>query len=531
MNLNVKKAIYSSLITVIYVIINIYYISKMNFDEDAFIMFRYVEMFVKGYGITFYPGGEHLEGATDFLWFILLSIFNKCNIDTGIASIILNSIGVFIITYILTSVIMKSKDKIIRYILFPFSFLWLLIVPVFAAFGGFSVFLYSSIILLTLHLLYKRVKIIWIPILSIIIALFRPDGVILGICFTILGLFLSEKKNRKLYFVNVFIAAIIGITYFLWRYNYFGELLPLPLYVKQATSIWDSFKINIYDFTTNAVLVGIILFLICYIKQSKQEKKKIIFLELPSIIFFLIISLAHQSQNIAYRFQAPVIYMGYYLIIVMIINLSKNKGKYKLVCVGLFYVLILISLCNGIDHILWTYNHSKRSYVNIFPSKFSKSILVDGNTIAISEAGRIPYWIDKKVKIIDLVGLNTKYTAKKELTESYIAKQDPDIIMVYIKNNFKGTQNVYKISDRGLLNRYICVNSKGKEFQAMLVTSKFIYDHWDEYDVFMVRFLDFYPHVYAIKKRLNKSELMFKLLNESFNDSSSYWDLKMKKNE
>ncbi|PQL94828.1 hypothetical protein C4S76_04140 [Apibacter adventoris] len=531
MKLNLKKGIYSFLIAIFYVVINIYYISKMNFEEDAYIMFRYVEMFVKGYGITFYPGGGHLEGATDFLWFLLLSILNKCYIDTGIASIILNSLGVFIITYILTSVILKSKDKIIRNILFPFSFLWLLIVPVFAAFGGFSVFLYSSIILLTLHLLYKRVKIIWIPILSIIIALFRPDGVILGICFTILGFFLSEKKNRKLYFVNVFIAAIVGISYFLWRYNYFGELLPLPLYVKQATSIWKSFKINIYDFTSGAVIVGIILFVICYILQNKQEKKNIFLLELPSIIFFLTISLAHQSQNIASRFQAPVIYMGYYLIIVMIINLSKNKGKYRLVCVGLFYVLILISLCNSIAHILWTYGHSKRSYINVFPSKLAKNILVDGNTLAVSEAGRIPYWVDKKVKIIDLVGLNTKYTAKNEITESYIAKLDPEVIMIFIHNTFKGTQNVYKISDRNLINRYIYINGKGKEYQAMLVTSKFIYDHWDEYDVFMVRFLDYYPHVYAIKKRLNKSELMFKLLNESFNESSSYWDLKMKKNE
>lgn len=157
--------------------------------------------------------------------------------------------------------------------------------------------------------------------------------------------------------------------------------------------------------------------------------------------------------------------------------------------------------------------------------------MVDGNTLAVSEAGRIPYWVDKKVKIIDLVGLNTKYTAKNEITESYIAKLDPEVIMIFIHNTFKGTQNVYKISDRNLINRYIYINGKGKEYQAMLVTSKFIYDHWDEYDVFMVRFLDYYPHVYAIKKRLNKSELMFKLLNESFNDSSSYWNLKMKKNE
>lgn len=521
------KLICSFFLALLYIVINYYYIKVFNFEEDAYIMFRYVEMFVKGYGITFYPGGEHLEGATDFLWLILLSILNKVHIDVGIASIILNAFGVFLITYIMSAVVLNVQDTRTVKILFPFSFLWILFIPIFAALGGFSVFLYSSIILLTVHLLNKEEKINWIPILSIIISLFRPDGVIFGVCFTFIGLYITVKEKRKQYIINMIIALIIGVIYFIWRYTYFKELLPLPLYVKQTCNIWLTFKFNTLGFFSWGSIAGVTLFLICFLLQKPQDKRKVFLLSIPIIIFFSILAFAFQSQNIAFRFQAPIMYIGYYLILNMLINLLRFKLKHKNLLIGLFYLVILLSTISTVRNLGWNYLYNRFTYMNnTFPVRFSEKILQDGDVIAITEAGRLPYWINKKVQIIDLVGLNTKYTAKHKVTKQYIEKVNPDIIMAFINNTYEGTRNVYLIEDPYIFRNSISIGGVEKQDQAMVAVEKFLLSHWNEYDVFFVKFWQSYPHIYAIKKSKKKSKILYNLLNESFNNYTSYFKLK-----
>lgn len=40
--------------------------------DDAYILFRYVQNAAAGLGIVFNAGGPRTEGATDFLWLVLL---------------------------------------------------------------------------------------------------------------------------------------------------------------------------------------------------------------------------------------------------------------------------------------------------------------------------------------------------------------------------------------------------------------------------------------------------------------------------
>ena len=50
-----------------------------NLHEDAYILFTYVDNVTSGNGIVYYEGGEHAEGATDFLW-LFLSQSSNCSI-------------------------------------------------------------------------------------------------------------------------------------------------------------------------------------------------------------------------------------------------------------------------------------------------------------------------------------------------------------------------------------------------------------------------------------------------------------------
>ena len=85
---------------IIYFLYNSHLLSYSHFDEDAYILFRYADMFNKGYGITFYPNAVPIEGATDFLWLVCIIATSKLGLDIGTSAVILKSIGVFGITYI-----------------------------------------------------------------------------------------------------------------------------------------------------------------------------------------------------------------------------------------------------------------------------------------------------------------------------------------------------------------------------------------------------------------------------------------------
>ena len=72
-------------------------INNAHPHEDAYILFRYVENIVAGHGIAFNVGGPRSEGATDFLWLMLVSGSTALGLDVAVAALILNSIGAALI--------------------------------------------------------------------------------------------------------------------------------------------------------------------------------------------------------------------------------------------------------------------------------------------------------------------------------------------------------------------------------------------------------------------------------------------------
>jgi len=179
----------------------------------------------------------------------LLVFLGKLSLNIGSAVILLNSIGVFTISYLLNVEISNSKIKNRKwmYLLYPFVFLWLFQSPLKAGLGGFSVFLYMALILVAFISVHKEKYILYTPFISLIIALFRPDGVIIGVGFVVVGFYVAYKKRQiKPYMYGVFFGLVVGVSYFVWRYNYFGNLLPLPLYVKSHGSLTAGLDEN-YD--------------------------------------------------------------------------------------------------------------------------------------------------------------------------------------------------------------------------------------------------------------------------------------------
>ncbi len=534
----------SLIIATLYFLFNRY--AVQNFDEDAYILYRYVDMFNKGYGITYYPGAQPIEGATDFLWLVMLIGISKLGFDVGTAAILLNSIGVFIVNFILLKLIFRIENITQRIFFASISILWLLFYPLIAALGGFSVLMYCGLFIIPLFLIHDRIHLAYIPLFAISLGLFRPDGVVLGFFLTLITLYLliKEKRNHviKLFSLNILIAVGIGFFYYIWRYNYFGNALPLPLYVKQT----GGFIVNLKNNISNALLykhffIYVFIIMIFCVFYWKIAKSKLILL-VPALFLYLFLSISHQSQNIGFRFQATIIISMIFVITAIIVEII-NKKTPKSYLIYFVPFLFLIADLKTINELKYRFNKNANNEISIpeFTHEFSKKLLKGNETIALTEAGFFSFFQTKNNKLIDLVGLNTPYTAKNKLNLKYYTALDPDVIY-YMRpnkmppNEFNNKlykkvetvaefQNAYDLNEIWNLAKYSKVPLATQ--QSIIYLSK----HWNEYDVYFLRYRkDPYrisEYTFALKKELKNSQNFEKLLDSLKSNSKSltYYDL------
>lgn len=385
--------------------------------EDAAILFRYSENLSNTGIISYNPNDVPTEGATDFLWMLIIAILYKFGINSYFSAIILNLLSLIFISNIITNRYkLNSFHIILIFILhFSFSFFW-------SSIFGFSVlFVELFLLLVILAVLENNLK--KILFYSFIGTLIRPDF-ILFIFFINIFYFFKSKIDKKIIFIPY---IIIGLTYFILRSLYFDELLPLPFYVKTQWIIFE----NLGWLKQIIFLIPIISCLLAFNKNLFLDKKVILILF--SIVFFPSVFYMNQPlyQNYGQRFYfyIPLVFM---ILFYFSFNTRKsliNFSTLGLVCfISLFLNfklerdLIPFSLINQNENPVFI---KKKS--NIF--KFANKVKEYENIkLASTESGLFPYY--SKANTVDLFGLNTKEFAKNPAGGLIIKNNNFDIIII-----------------------------------------------------------------------------------------------------
>ncbi|WP_186541196.1 hypothetical protein [Synechococcus sp. M16.1] len=396
-----------------------------HLHEDAYILFQYSRNFSQGLGISFDVVNGPAEGATDFLWMCLLGIFHRIfmgNIEIGVIAASLNSIGLAYITREVIN-IRKSVD------LNTIAICILLIVSggAAAAIGGFSTAAFGAVYVATI-LSFFRNKFNQGLVFSTLLALFRPDGFFLGSATIIAYLFLElpeldAKQTAKKLTIFYLIPLI---TYFFWRYTYFGLLLPLPLIVKQNTDfMFEGIRPNMKSLVGySPVITGILLYFRSYI-EANTNKRFFILAFSGSLTLFMLLIFAHQSQNVGMRFQFPL----HLSIILLASSIFPKTTKTSILSSALIFISIVYFSRGFHANINYLTNSD---YINSFPQILRQRL--DINSIAVTEAGRFPYWYNAD-SMVDLVGLNSKNV----VTNGPIAEleeKNPDLIFIHHAGRF-----------------------------------------------------------------------------------------------
>ncbi len=264
----------------VFLIHALFFSRTLAFDavDDAYISFRYAQNLAHGHGLVFNPG-ERVEGYTNFLWTVLLAPFIRIGLPAGPTSIVLGLIFAIATLWLVTRFPHAINDT--RYAVrrssagsssgrVPRPGPWreaegayastssarrrdqeplvLLAAALLAVDGSFVLwsvsgmetalfaFLVLAGTLAYLHELRREPRFPWSGLLFAAAAMTRPEGLFwFGLTMAHAGLYRLVAQRRLPTWSDLLRIAAFGVVYggyFLWRYDYYGYLLPNTFYAK-----------------------------------------------------------------------------------------------------------------------------------------------------------------------------------------------------------------------------------------------------------------------------------------------------------
>lgn len=396
--------------------------------EDATILYRYSVNLAESGRISYNPEGEVAEGATDFLWMVILSAGKLINIDPYLLSRILSVLSL-VGTYLIISRILESASSWLPAVI---MFALLINSQSVAAIQGFSLFFFGFCVSLAVFSFIKGNESLLV-IISFITVLTRPDGVVMVSPLILMYAIFCTGDRKSFIIKALFLAIIPGLIYFIWRWQYFGYLYPLPFYVKAANPqlglLGESFLYEI-KYLSKYLFPLFFGLLFIWLWGRKEIERSKLFACLSIILSLVVLPLIFYSrvrleQNIADRFMYPV-HLGMILVYVWLLNhfLMKRIKRLSRVLIGLGSLYLSLSFLYGL---IFFKGYLEMRDESNFPLAVALADVRDVK-FATTEAGRLPYYT--KWESIDMWGLNTPDFSQRLIRAEDLEQFAPDMMMI-----------------------------------------------------------------------------------------------------
>ena len=384
--------------------------------DDAFITFRYAEHLADGHGLVFNVTDEPVEGYSNFLWLLILSVLYKIGFGTYLTSKILGLLSFYLAAFVWYENFKDDKKSnlwmsSILFLIFPVTILW--------GVSGLELGLHTLILTLILTSVFNKSKYIyiWLPFLVIS----RPEGPAIAMVIIISDFFVNWRKRNidwkyTLTALSIIIVTTVGLV--LFRLSYFGYPLPNTYYAKVHHILINGLKINAQMLIYISPFLLALLASIVYIIKRKFTNKLLVVMTAIFITQLVISSRIDPVMNFQFRYLIPV-FIPLISIALMVISTLKKKNTKNLLLV-IVSINLLITLPQIIDRIkiekdIWGSQQAFISLVEDFPQK---------TTISMTDMGRIPYYADKTY--YDIWGLLNKEIATGKFNNITELSRQPD---------------------------------------------------------------------------------------------------------
>ena len=422
-------------------------------QDDAFISFRYAENFANGHGLIYNIGYEPVQGYTNFLWTLLLSIGAYLNLELISWSMILGFIfapGTLLFTYYVSFKITKSRfAAYLSVFLLGTNYTYSSYIT-----GGLETQLQAFLVIvsvyISLFLLDRNSDVksgrMWYLMLSVLFSLAvmtRLDSVLLcGILFLAISysLFINQEefkeKISKFACLSLPSMLIVGLWLF-FTYLYYGDILPNTYYLKvyDISSEFGALALlrGVYYVVSFFIRYGLAFFIlvgIFYFRKVLFEYKFTTLLAVMISVWVLYI-IRVSGDFMEYRFFVPIMPLIYILFTSALISLIPNfKGRVIpvvfLLIMSLYHAatfsstrsLFGIESISGLKKLILGkdgdsgFQKIGRVLGNMFADAKPSSVIIATGT------GAIPYY--SKLTNIDTLGLNDKWVAKNGILYGYM---------------------------------------------------------------------------------------------------------------
>ncbi len=396
--------------------------------DDAFISFRYARNLFEGHGLA-YNTGERVEGYTNFLWTILMSLSFILNIEITTFSYILG-ISIQLITlffvYLLGKKYFQKKSLgLFLTVLTATNFTFIV-----NATGGLGTMLQGLWVVLLLYLItifeknQQNILLVFGGAISSLAILTRLDSVILIIPLLVYVV-LKTTTRKKILFLVIPIIIIVG-TYFIWKLSYYGTLLPNTFYAKTNGIHYYLLGFQyVSSFLLSYCLVPITIIFISKISQVIEQRLNLALI--TSILIWFLYLVYIGGDFMEYRFFVAIIPLIYILTIKLLtLNLSQRLKVIIISCLLISPSMFqhsfksdnptldrlnifcrFVAKTNIFNQLL---NHTTLSWENaglILAEALNNDPSV---SIGITAAGTIPYY--SRLPTLDILGLNDAWISR-----------------------------------------------------------------------------------------------------------------------
>ncbi len=414
------------------------YSRSFNFiQDDAYITFRYIKNFTEGNGLVFNIG-EYVEGYTCFLWVMILSLIKKVGLNFISSSQILGVLSgclMIVFTYKISSEIFNKEGK-------SYNFIFSLIAPMLLATNGSFAYwansgmetaLFGFLVTLAVYLYLKelnspKTKFEYSSLVFLLAAMTRPEGVLIFIVALVhkaIRTFKSENADRKtvrkkfLVWLSVFL--IPGLLFMVWRYSYYGFLLPNTFYAKTGTNI-EYFHTGfnyVWEFFKSYGLYGALLIVALFASANKKYKSELLFLSILFFVFCVYIISVGGDVLHANRFFVPMLPVFYILVQegmhVLLSRFEKPKLKKYAHILTLTLTLVFCYMTYNREYEqikkFSVYEKGLTDKMKITAEWLKKKQDASGRKLVVGATtiGALSYFSD--VTLIDMLGLTDKEVA------------------------------------------------------------------------------------------------------------------------
>ncbi len=369
--------------------------------EDAVILYDYSKNLIASGVITYGHHTTPIEGATDFLWMMAVSVMARTGLSEFGATLVLN----FAAAGLLAALFRDTRDRWILAVA-------LLVTPfLYASLSGFSAITFSAVFVLAISLTLNDSVYVYPCVL--VLCLIRPDGAVWGAGCVLYRLTSAVQASRSRSNETRWLLLTLivpGLGYFFWRAWYFSEWLPLPFLVK-STANRSALLFRSLSVETCLLVAAPAAFVAIAVARRADVKALLVFFALP-MAFYATLWL---EQNIGNRFMAPMFFGVLYLFC----RQSGHRAALAFVAASVFL---------NADYTSKTVLALIDSHRETVP-RIAQELRPFHGRMLVTEAGRLAYYTDWLVE--DSWGLNTPRFAHAPISYDDIAAGQYDLVVAH----------------------------------------------------------------------------------------------------